>query len=420
MAHLLRMPAVLAGATEAVLLSWSVESGDTFGEGDALAEIETDKALVELAAEEPATLGRTLVKDGQKVTVGDVIAVLVSEGDTEADIEAALATAGDFAEAETDSAEVTEVTQLTEVEPVAEIDGPSTVPSRVSAEHARLFVSPLARRLARERGIDPALVVGTGPGGRIVRRDLEAWVAPAPTAATVDAAAPARSDGGFEDVPHTGMRRAIARRLTESKTTVPHFYLTADLRVGALLALRTRANAAQDVRISVNDLLVKAIAAALTEVPEANVIWTTDALRRFDTVDIAVAVSTDKGLLTPVVRDVAGQSITQLSTAIAELVERARAGRLQQHELEGGSFSISNLGMYGTQEFSAILNPPQSGILAVGAARDAVVVTEGVAGVEKIMTVTVSVDHRAVDGALAAQWLAAFTRLVEDPVTMLL
>lgn len=414
MAHLLRMPAVLAGATEAVLLSWSVESGDTFGEGDALAEIETDKALVELAAEEPATLGRTLVKDGQKVTVGDVIAVLVAEGDTEADIEAALATAGDFAEAETDSAEVAEV------EPVAEIDEPPPVPSRVGAEHARLFVSPLARRLARERGIDPALVVGTGPGGRIVRRDLEAWVAPTPTAAAVNAAAPARSDGGFEDVPHTGMRRAIARRLTESKTTVPHFYLTADLRVGALLALRARANAAQDVRISVNDLLVKAIAAALTEVPEANVIWMTDALRRFDTVDIAVAVSTDKGLLTPVVRDVAGQSITQLSTAIAELVERARAGRLQQHELEGGSFSISNLGMYGTQEFSAILNPPQSGILAVGAARDAVVVTDGAAGVEKIMTVTVSVDHRAVDGALAAQWLAAFTRLVEDPVTMLL
>ncbi|MCW2840181.1 MAG: hypothetical protein JWR55_1664 [Aeromicrobium sp.] len=414
MAHLLRMPAVLAGATEAVLLAWSIQPGDTFAEGDALAEIETDKALVELAAEEPATLGRALVADGQKVAVGDVIAVLVAEGDTDADIDAALATAGDFAEAEADTVTVPAP------EPEPEL---VRAPGPVNAEHARLFVSPLARRLARERGIDPTLVTGTGPGGRIVRRDLEAWVAAEPKSQdpiSPTPASPGHAGGGFEDIPHTGMRRAIARRLTESKTTVPHFYLTADLRVADLLALRTRANAAQDVRISVNDLLVKAIAAALVQVPEANVIWTTEALRRFDTVDVAVAVSTDKGLLTPVVRDVAGQSITQLSTTIAELVERARGGRLQQHELEGGSFSISNLGMYGTREFSAILNPPQSGILAAGAAREEVVVDDGEIAVAQVMTVTVSVDHRAVDGALAAEWLAAFTRIVENPVTMLL
>ena len=423
MAHLLRMPSVLAGASEAVLLAWTVEVGDSFAEGDSIAEIETDKALVELAAEESAILGRTLVSGGTKVTVGDAIAVLAQAGDSDDDIEAAAAgVRGAASEAEV----APEVDAVLDPAPDPEPD-PATLatapePPPPSPEGGRLFVSPLVRRLAREQGIDPAVIPGTGPGGRIVRRDLDAWLAQTPEPAAVEpaAAAPAAtSEAGFEDVPHSGMRRAIARRLTESTSTVPHFYLSADLRVGRLLELRAEINQAEDVQVSVNDLLVKAIGTAFQRVPEANVIWTEEALRRFETIDVAVAVSTDKGLLTPVVRDIASQSLTELSATIGDLVERARSGRLLQQELEGGSFSISNLGMYGTPEFSAILNPPQSGILAVGAARDAAVVDDGQVAVATVMSVTMSVDHRAVDGALAAQWLAAFTAIVENPVSML-
>jgi len=417
MAHLLRMPSVLAGASEAVLLAWTVEVGDSFAEGDSIAEIETDKALVELAAEESAILGRTLVSDGTKVTVGDPIAVLAASSDSDDDIDAVAAEA-DGASSAVDVAAVPDA----EPDPAAIDTAPEAPPP--SPENGRLFVSPLVRRLAREQGIDPAVIPGTGPGGRIVRRDLEAWLAsepttPEPGAPEPAASAPAASAAGFEDVPHTGMRRAIARRLTESKSTVPHFYVAADLRVGRLLELREEVNATGDVRVSVNDLLVKAIGTAFQRVPEANVIWTDDALRRFDAIDVAVAVDTEKGLLTPVVRDVASQSLSQLSATIADLVERSRSGRLLQHELEGGAFSISNLGMYGTPEFSAILNPPQSGILAVGAVRDAVVVHDGGVAVAPVMSVTMSVDHRAVDGALAARWLAAFTAVVENPVSML-
>jgi len=423
MAHLLRMPSVLAGASEAVLLAWTVEVGDSFAEGDSIAEIETDKALVELAAEESAILGRTLVSDGTKVTVGDPIAVLAASTDSDDDIDAVAAEVGGASSA-------VDVAAMPDAKPDPAAIDTAPEASPPSSKNGRLFVSPLVRRLAREQGIDPAVIPGTGPGGRIVRRDLEAWLAsesttperttPEPAAPEPAASAPAAaSAAGFVDVPHSGMRRAIARRLTESKSTVPHFYVAADLRVGRLLELREEVNATGDVRVSVNDLLVKAIGTAFQRVPEANVIWTDDALRRFDTIDVAVAVDTDKGLLTPVVRDVAAQSLTRLSATITDLVERSRSGRLQQHELEGGAFSISNLGMYGTPEFSAILNPPQSGILAVGAIRDAVVVHDGGVAVAPVMSVTMSVDHRAVDGALAARWLAAFTAVVENPVSML-
>ena len=417
MAHLLRMPSVLAGASEAVLLAWTVEVGDSFAEGDSIAEIETDKALVELAAEESAILGRTLVSGGTKVTVGDPIAVLAASTDSDDDIDAVAAEAGGASSG-------VDVAAVPDPEPDPAAIGTAPEASPPSPEHDRLFVSPLVRRLAREQGIDPAVIPGTGPGGRIVRRDLEAWLAsepatPEPETPRPAVAAPAASAVGFEDVPHSGMRRAIARRLTESKSTVPHFYVAADLRVGRLLELREEVNATDDVHVSVNDLLVKAIGTAFQRVPEANVIWTDDALRRFDTIDVAVAVDTEKGLVTPVVRDVASQSLTRLSATIADLVERSRSGRLLQHELEGGAFSISNLGMYGTPEFSAILNPPQSGILAVGAVRDAVVVHDGGVAVAPVMSVTMSVDHRAVDGALAARWLAAFTAVVENPVSML-
>jgi pyruvate dehydrogenase E2 component (dihydrolipoamide acetyltransferase) len=261
-----------------------------------------------------------------------------------------------------------------------------------------------------------------------VRRDLEAVeVAPADDAPVAvpmtSVAASARSDAvapAYNDIPHTGMRRAIARRLAESKTTVPHFYLVADCRVDELLAVRARINEGPDVKISVNDLVVKALAAALQDVPEANAIWTDDATRRFTGVDIAVAVAVPGGLLTPVVTGVERMPLGELSGVVRDLAERARGGRLKQHELEGGSFAVSNLGMYGTREFSAIINPPHAGILAVGAATQRPVVeASGELAAATVMTVTLSADHRVLDGALAAQLLAAFVRRIENPLSML-
>jgi pyruvate dehydrogenase E2 component (dihydrolipoamide acetyltransferase) len=274
--------------------------------------------------------------------------------------------------------------------------------------------------MARERNLSLASVVGTGPGGRIVRRDLESLpaggaAAPAPVASV--AVAPA---AGNTEIPLTGMRKAIARRLTESKSTVPHFYLTTECKVDALLAMREQINAVSTVRVSVNDLVVKAVAAAFIDVPDANVTWGETALIKHGSVDISIAVSTEGGLVTPVVRNVTAKSVTAVSEEIKDLASRAQDKRLRQDELEGGSFSISNLGMYGTLEFAAILNPPQSGILAVGAAVDQPIVVDGQLTVGKVMRCTLSADHRAVDGALAAQWLAAFTKRIENPVTLLI
>jgi pyruvate dehydrogenase E2 component (dihydrolipoamide acetyltransferase) len=285
--------------------------------------------------------------------------------------------------------------------------------------------------MAKDKSLDLSSVRGTGPGGRIVRRDLEGLSA-APSAGSAAAKVAGESPASAVRqpaqalqpaptlIPHTGMRKAIARRLTESKSTVPHFYLTADCKVDALLALRSQINAASPVRVSVNDLVVKAISCAFVEVPEANVTWTDEGMLQHSSIDISVAVSTDGGLLTPVLRDVANLSITQVTTQVKDLVAKARDKRLRQDELEGGSFAISNLGMFGTQEFSAILNPPQSGILAVGAASPQPVVIDGALAIAQVMKVTLSADHRAVDGALAATWLAAFVRHIESPIGLLL
>ncbi|MGZ8803841.1 MAG: 2-oxo acid dehydrogenase subunit E2 [Microbacterium sp.] len=297
-------------------------------------------------------------------------------------------------------------------------------------------MSPLVRRLARERGIDLSAIVGSGPNGRVVRRDIEgadadasrptytagpapAASAPQPAASLPAAARPAEPAAGFDEIPLTGMRRAIARRLTESKSTVPHFYLVADCRVDRLLELRREVNESSPVRISVNDFVLKAVAGALAAVPDANATWGDTVIRRHHDVDIAVAVAIDGGLVTPVVRGADRLSLTALSTTVVDLAERARAGRLKQHELEGGSFAVSNLGMYGTKEFSAIINPPQAGILAVGAARRAPVVEDDQLVVGTVMTVTLSADHRVLDGAVGAQLLAAIVERIENPLRML-
>lgn len=422
MASVVRMPEVLAGATEAVLSNWSIAEGAEVAVGDVLAEIETEKATVEYQAEEAGTLARLLINPGDSADVGTPIAIFTAPGDGEAEIAQALADAGAATapspESDPAPAPIAEVS----VPPVTE---PSVAPSvdeqpALTPSAGRLFVSPLVRRLAREAGVDLSTIQGTGPGGRIVRKDFEAHQAGA-TATPVVPPAPAapKNPAGFEEIPHTGMRKAIARRLSESKSTVPHFYLSADCRVDRLLQARSEVNAAKGVKYSVNDWVVKAVAMALMEVPEANVIWGDTAMRRFDSADIAVAVATEGGLLTPVIRGVEGLSLGEVNTAIAEAANRARSGTIKQEEIEGGSFAVTNLGMYGTTEFAAIINPPQWGILAVGAATQRPVVENGSLMVGSVMTVTLSADHRAVDGALAAQWLAAFQRHIENPVGLL-
>lgn len=437
MATVIRMPEVLAGAAEAVISQWMIQEGQEVAVGDTLAEIETEKANVDYQAEEQGRLARVLIKPGETVEVGAPIAVFAAAGDTDDDIEAALAAAGgaDAPAAATEPAPTAEATPA----PATENHAPSSpTPPPAPAEQSpvvqnggRIYASPLVRKRARESGIDLSQVTGTGPGGRIVKKDLESFTPAAPAAPAAPASTPATpapapaysqaatGEAGYTDRPHTGMRRAIARRLTESKTTVPHFYVTADCRVEKLLEARTQMNEATGVKVSVNDWVMKAVAKALMEVPDANVIWTDEALRFFNRADIAVAVAVEGGLLTPVLRGVESMSLTQINHEVTRLATKAREGAISQAEIEGGSFSVSNLGMYGTDAFQAILNPPQSGILAVGAARDAVVVENGELVAGKVMTVNLSADHRAVDGALAAEWMKAFRHYIENPLALL-
>ena len=426
MASIIRMPEVLTGATEAALQAWLVAPGDEVAVGQPLAEVETEKATVEYAAEEAGTVAGLLIGVGVQVDVGTPIAVLAGQGES---VEAALASAGgataEQARQQKPTAAAPATVPITASDPVAglvEVQPASSQTALVDSG-GRLFASPLVRRMAREKGIELSGIRGSGPGGRIVRRDIEDMAAS--TALPIPSIAVAEDDavavGGYTDIPHTGMRRAIARRLTESKSQIPHFYLTADVRVDELLQLRRQVNETSPVKISVNDFVVKAVAAAFTEVPEANAIWTDSATRRFQDVDVAIAVAIPGGLVTPVVRGVDRLSLRQLATSIRDLAELGRDGKLKQHELEGGSFSVSNLGMYGTREFSAIINPPHSGILAVGAAsKRPVVGSDGELTVASVMTVTLSADHRVLDGALAAQWLAAFVARVESPLGILI
>jgi pyruvate dehydrogenase E2 component (dihydrolipoamide acetyltransferase) len=419
MADIVRMPSVMAEATHAVLSEWLVEPGAHIAVGDVLAEIETDKAIVEYAAEIEGTIARLLVQPGAKVAVGDPIAVVLEAGE------------------DASAASVDEQTSRAAVEPSvpasapAPTPAPPSIPGALGATEAasheapgsptssgRLVASPIARRIAAERSIDLTRVTGTGPNGRIVRRDVEAHMAHiAARSSVVGLMAPT---AGFTDVPLTGMRRAIARRLTESKTTVPHFYLTAHVRADRLLALRQEVNGVSSRKLSLNDFIVKAVATALAHVPAANAAWNGDSIRHFESVDVGVAVAVPNGLMTPVVRGAQRLGLIELSTQLGDLTERARSGRLQQQELEGGSFAVSNLGMYGVDEFSAILNPPQAGILAVAAAKRQPVVGEsGELSVGTVMTVTLSADHRVIDGAVAAEWVAALVSLLENPVSLL-
>lgn len=401
MPTVVRMPEVLANSGEAIIQTWLVSVGQEIAIGDPIAEIETEKAVVEYAAEVEGIIAQLVAEQGATIAVGEPIAVVTAPGET--------ADAVDISARDPESAAPV-------IEKIADIAEPAP-----QANGHRLFATPLVRKIAREKGIDLTTVTGTGPAGRIVRRDLDRLPAPEPAAAAgPGATAEPRQRDGFTDIPLTGMRRAIARRLTESKTSVPHFYVSADCRVDALLELRRNINAAAPTKVSVNDFILKAVAAALVEVPEANSIWLGDSIRRFDGADIAVAVAVDGGLLTPVLRGVDRLPISSVAAQVADLAARARAGRIKQQELEGGSFSVSNLGMYGVEAFSAILNPPHSGILAVGGASQRPVVIDGELAVGTVISVTLSADHRVIDGAVAAQWMAAFTRRIENPLTILI
>lgn len=417
MATLLRMPEVAASATSAVLLAWNKKVGDAIAAGDVLAEIESEKAVVEYAAEEAGTVGHLFLADGEEAEVGAPIAILLAPGETAADVAALIASLK--TDVPTQAAGADAGAAGGEAAAAATATVPATDASAAGpASGGRIFASPLARRLARERGIDLAGISGSGPRGRIVKRDLDTLVPASRASAAAVAAAPA-GESAFREIPHSGMRRTIARRLSESKASIPHFYLSVDCRVDRLLALRSEFNATAARKISINDFVVRAVAIALREVPEANVAWTDTAMRQFAHADIAVAVATDDGLITPIVRAADTRPVSAISAEIADLAERARAGRLKPSEYQGGSFSVSNLGMYGVDEFAAIVNPPQAAILAVGAVQRRPVVEGDALVAGSIMRCTLSVDHRAIDGALAGRWLAEFRRLVESPMSLL-
>jgi pyruvate dehydrogenase E2 component (dihydrolipoamide acetyltransferase) len=429
------MPGVSADATEAALVEWAVEPGAAVKRGDVLASIETDKAVVELEAEEDAVLFRTLAVAGEMVPIGGPIAVLVQPGEDAQGEEAILGGLGlgpqasgplDGADEERSQDALVPGAKPAEIEHTAD-----DVVAGNGAARTRVFASPLARRLAVAAGLQLEDLEGTGPGGRIRRQDIEvavrargtapvpAPVVPQPAAAPAQPAA-ASSGAGYTDIPHTRFRRAVAGALTASKQQVPHFYLKATCRVDRLMELRRQVNTQGGVRITINDFVVKAAALAMIEVPDMNVVWTADAVRRFDSVDIAVAVDSERGLMTPVVRGAQSRSLSDLSATIKDLAARAGAGTLKQQELEGGSLAISNLGMFGIEEFAAIIQPPQAGILAVGAVTSRPVQQDdGSVGFGQFLTVVLSADHRPVDGALAARWLSAFRELVENPMRLL-
>jgi pyruvate dehydrogenase E2 component (dihydrolipoamide acetyltransferase) len=415
MSQEIRMPAFSASMTEGTLLSWTKRVGDRVEPGEVIAEIETDKATAELEAEHGGILAEIVVPAGtENVSVGQVIAVLQS-----AELRLLRAPAPATAPTPAGDAAPTPVPA----------QGRDAAATPVPARGRDAAATPLARRMAVHAGVDLAALSGSGLGGRIRKADVEAALGGAFSAAAVAPTMPrilvAPSAPGaappFHELPHTRIRRSIAKRLSAAKREIPHFYLRVECRVDALLACRKRlAAAAPDVKLSLNDFVIRAAALALRETPEANVSWGEDALRVYDRVDVCVAVATDAGLVTPVLRDADAKGLAQIGREMRELATRARAGRLAPHELDGGTFSISNLGMYGVESLNAILNPPQACILGVGAALEKPVVVEGALAVGTVMVCTLSCDHRAIDGAVAARLLAGVQKRLEDPSVMLL
>jgi pyruvate dehydrogenase E2 component (dihydrolipoamide acetyltransferase) len=428
------MPQLGETVAEGKIMKWFKSAGDAVKPGENLFEIETDKTSMEVPATSAGTLLEIRFLVGEVAKVGAVVAIIGGAGETASAAPAATAKAAAPAPRAT-AAPVTAMQaapppRTTPLDPFREVRTPERNfgPAKLASG---TFTTPLARRLAGERGIDLSRVTGSGPHGRIVAHDVERAAPAAPAMATGASASQVKAlyDGiAYEEVPLDSMRRTIAKRLAEAKQTIPHFYLTADMNAGRLIAMREEANAAapQDkdgqpaFKLSLNDFIIKAWAAALQRIPAANSVWAEDRILRFTPSDIGVAVAIDGGLITPVIRNAELKSLTAISAEMRDLAERARIRKLKPNEYQGGSSAISNLGMYGVREFSAIINPPHATILAVGATRRAPVeAEEGAVKFISQMTVTLSCDHRVVDGALGAELLAAFKTFVEKPVTAL-
>ncbi|MBX9805894.1 MAG: pyruvate dehydrogenase complex dihydrolipoamide acetyltransferase [Alphaproteobacteria bacterium] len=411
------MPALSPTMTEGNLIKWLKKEGDSVKAGDVLAEIETDKATMEVEAVDEGTLGRIVIPAGtEQVAVNSVIALLLEEGEDAASLnKAAAAPQAKPTEAKAADAPSSKVISIT----APEKSTPTSLQKATNAGE-RVFASPLARRLAEHTNVDLHTISGTGPHGRIVKLDVEsATKSPKPAGGTT--IAPVYGESGYIDLPLNNIRKVTAKRLTESKQQVPHFYLTTDCTLDALLALRSDLNARlEDEKISVNDFIIRATALALLKVPEANVSWQETFLRQYQSADIAVAVAIKDGLITPIIRAADQKSLRQISGQMKTLAEKARSGKLAPEEFQGGTFTISNLGMYGITHFGAIINPPQACILAVGKGEQRPVIKDGQIQIATLMTCTLSVDHRAVDGATGAGFLAAFKELIEDPLQLLI
>ncbi|MEN3379039.1 MAG: hypothetical protein V7604_4394 [Hyphomicrobiales bacterium] len=434
------MPALSPTMEKGNLAKWLKKEGDKVKPGDVLAEIETDKATMEVEAVDEGTLAKIVVPEGTAdVPVNQLIAVMAGEGE---DAKAAGASASAPAPKAAEAPKLAEAPKPAAPPAQAEAPKPATAPAAASNGHDRIFSSPLARRLAKEAGIDLARISGSGPHGRVVARDVEGarqgkgLKAPGAAPGAAPSIAPALSDdkvlalfepGSYEVVPHDNMRRVIAQRLTASTQTVPHFYLTMDCVIDKLLTAREEINNSAPknkegkvaFKLSVNDFVVKALAVALQKIPDANVSWTENGMLKHKHSDVGVAVALPGGLITPIVRKAETKTLSAISNELKDMVARARARKLKPQEYQGGTTAVSNLGMYGIKDFTAVINPPHATILAVGAGEERAIVRKGQILAANVMSVTLSCDHRAVDGALGAELIGAFKTLIENPVMMI-
>ena len=423
------MPALSPTMTEGNLARWLKNEGDSVAPGDVIAEIETDKATMEVESVDEGVLGKILVAEGaEEIAVNTPIAVILEEGEDSSALAGFDAGAAAPATAPPAPAPQPEPAPVAATAPAAvAAPAPQPAPTATTAGGDRIFASPLARRMAEQQGIDLSTLSGSGPNGRIVKADIEAYAAGAPAAkaptAPATAPTPIAGETPYELLPVNNIRKVVARRLTESKQQVPHFYMTVDCEIDALLRVRADLNGRAkngEFKISVNDMIIKASAVALMQVPAANASWSDEGIKRYTQADISVAVAIDDGLITPIVRNANGKGLRTISEDMLDLAGKARDGKLAPEEYQGGTFSISNLGMFGIKDFQAVINPPQGCILAIGAGEQRPIVKDGALAVATIMSVTLSCDHRVVDGAVGAQFLAAFKTLIEDPLGMLL